>query len=550
MRLLFFLSGAASLIYQVLWTRQLSLVFGNTIQAASTTVACFLLGLGLGAALGGKIGPRRTNLGRDFALAEFSVALCGLLVTAVIPHIASWVPALGSNPTVARFFLVFLLLILPCLAMGITLPLLCQREERLAPGHFGRALGSLYSINTLGAACGALATDFLLVPDLGVHATVLVAGGLNLTVAVLAFATGRPGVTPAHAAPTPSFSGGFSPRACLLLLGFSGFIGLSLEILWIRMLVFVNGGDVYAFSETLFVYLIGIVLGSLAAGYATERKYRLDKLTTLLFIALSFTSVLSLWVAVSLPNRTALPAFLAPLPYEYLRLIFAGCILLPSNLCLGALFPILNTLLRGSRQDAAEAVGQGYFWNTVGSLLGSLSTGFLLIPALGMQKSLFMVGGVCALTGGWLAVRTVRGVSTRAIAALILLAYWTGLALVPPNAAILRLFNEPSRNILFLTEDHYGTVALIRQHENYEADDYTNLIIDGYNMAGNSRTAKRYTAMLALAPMLLAPEPKNVLVVAFGLCNTLTTAVRLPESVHVDCAELSPRVVEATSHRD
>ena len=217
--------------------------------------------------------------------------------------------------------------------------------------------------------------------------------------------------------------------------------------------------------------------------------------------------------------------------------------MLPSNLCLGALFPILNTLLRSSLQDAAEAFGQGYFWNTVGSLIGSLSTGFLLIPVLGMQKSIFVVGGIFAFVASWLAVRTMRGISTRAIAGLSLLAYCLGLALVPPDAAVLRLFRKPSRNILFSTEDHYGTVALIRQREAFEADDYINLIIDGNNLAGNIRTAKRSTTVLALAPALLAPEPKNVLVEAFGLCNTLTTVVRLPKSVHVDCAELSPRVL-------
>ena len=565
--LLFFLSGSASLVYQVLWSRQISLVFGNTLQAASATVAAFLLGLGLGAALAARVGRQRHNIGRDFACAEILVAISGLLVSAILPHggaLAAFLSReLGQSAMVfatVRFLLVWLLLLVPCICMGVTLPLLTLQAERVDPAGFGKSLGVLYAVNTLGAACGALATDFLLIPAVGVWGTVCWAACLDLAVGGMAWyfigrspSASSSGVGETSSPAIPSVSGAgpvFLPKGVTLTLLFlSGTFGLALEIVWVRALVFINSCEIYAFSMTLFIYLVGIVIGGYLAGRFLNRVADLGAAAAWLFWSLGILSAVSLWVASLIPLWVKALPWLGSLQIDLLHGIYDACVMLPATACLGALFTVTQCNLRASYADAASSVGRGYLINTLGSLLGSLATGYLLVPYLGMQTTLLLVSAGCLLTASWLTL--IRKSPLWAVMANILTT--TALLFAYVNIspqAFIRSFYE-NRNggldsVISLVEDHYGTVGLVRHWGTFEMAFSDDLIIDNYNMAANDRVAKRYTAMLALTPQLCSRDPQDVLVICFGLANTLTAAVSFSETRRVDCVELSPQVVETT----
>ncbi|CAN0411726.1 unnamed protein product, partial [Phaeothamnion confervicola] len=198
----------------------------------------------------------------------------------------------------------------------------------------------------------------------------------------------------------------------------------------------------------------------------------------------------------------------------------------------------------------ASAVGQAYLWNTAGSLLGSLTAGFVVLPVLGMQGGLQFVA-ILATAAFLIELKHTWVPGRQAQAGL---AYASALALVtlalPQNLLIKTLFGANYEKTIFWGEDPYGTIALIPQFSEFENRDTNDLIVDGFNMMGNSIWAKRYAASLAAIPILLHPHPDDVLVIAFGLGNTLSTAVGMQQTKNVDCVELSRMVVEASGHLD
>ncbi|MGV8125162.1 MAG: fused MFS/spermidine synthase [Candidatus Xenobiia bacterium LiM19] len=279
--LLFFVSGCSSLIFEMIWTRRLALVMGSTIYAASATVASFMLGLGVGAYLADRLVRKSDNLFRLFGILELTAGLGGLLVTLLIPLygkvICGLFSAFGSIPAfmvIARVVLIFLTLLIPCMAMGASLPVLSHLYTHRFGASFSRGLAFLYAINTLGAATGAFLTDFFIVEHLGITGTAILAALINLGVALIAFIF-SPAARASIQENIPP-GGQVSPLLTLVFLA-CGFCGMVLQISWTRMLVFFNGCDVFAFSTTLVTYLVGIVVGSLvmarfAAGFSDNRS--------------------------------------------------------------------------------------------------------------------------------------------------------------------------------------------------------------------------------------------------------------------------------------
>lgn len=542
---LFVLSGAGGLVFQVVWTRKLALVLGSTVQSAALTSAGFMLGLGLGAYLAGRWSSRLASPLRTFAWLEVGIALLGLAVTTAIGHLGAVAAVLtGPGSLGYRGILVVMALVLvtlPALAMGGTLPLLVAGHTRSSSGLL-RVLSFFYAANTLGAASGAFATDFFLVKSLGVGSTAVCAAVLDLAAAGLAFllVRGEPQPEPCADTETPVTTG---RGVYLVLLALSGLCGLGLEIAWTRLLVFFNGTDIYAYSLVLTIYLVGIVVGSLAVAWVPAERQS-PRLLAALFLALgllAWQTVYTLdgvgqWVGTLADSR---------LPRRILSCVF---LVLPSSCLLGAIFPLASSLAhRGPRGSVGQTVGLAYIANTVGSVLGSLSAGFLLLTYLGLQATIQAFGAL-AFFAAALALAAAGPRPPR----VGLLLVWGGLLLVvwrmTPNYLVPFLYDRQGNVLLFAADDHYGAVALAEQGDTAEARRYVNLLVDGYNMAGNNLESQRYTTQLGLLPALLAQRGEDVLMVCLGLGNTLRALESLPSVKRLDCVELSQTVVTAVSH--
>ncbi len=261
---LFALSGAASLLYQVVWMRMLVRVFGATTPAVSVVIAVFMGGLALGSRLGGARSRRGATL-RDYAALELAAAAAGVLATAamvVLPRAYASLAGGAAGPparVVVRLALAALVLLPPTALMGATLPILtrfvAEREKRA-----GLGLAVLYGFNTLGAVVGTLSSGFVALASFGERGTVGLAVAANLACALGALRLGGTGAKPAAAAPARAARGG---EVFLALFAVSGFCALALEVLWSRLMILLVGSSVYAFSALLAVDLLGVGLGSL-----------------------------------------------------------------------------------------------------------------------------------------------------------------------------------------------------------------------------------------------------------------------------------------------
>lgn len=391
----FLASGAAGLLYEVVWSKELSYLLGNALHSVATVVAAFLTGLALGALLLGVRLARRRDGARVYALLELGVAALGLASMPVLRGLDPLWGALyhalgGEGPAyfAVRFALLFLLLLPPTLLMGATLPVLVGHFEHRAVGP---ALAQLYAVNTAGAVAGSLLGGFWLVPGVGLTATTWVAALLNAGAGLLAMAAAGGSLRPEDAALPAAPAGGSALlpapwRATVgALFALSGFAALALQIAWVRLFGLLFGSSVYSFAAVLAVYLLGLAAGSALVAARTRRPGLVGVFASLeLGIALAALGTLRLfpWLPEGFLALARAAAGRWGALYAGQAGLVAAVLLVPC-LLLGAVFPVAARLLQS--RDGGHATGLAYAVNTAGSLTGTLLAGFVLIPALGVQ---------------------------------------------------------------------------------------------------------------------------------------------------------------------
>ena len=405
----FLFSGAAGLIYEVVWSKQLAYLLGSSPQSVATVVAAFLGGLALGArVLGGPL-ARRPRLGRTYAVLELGVALLGVALLPVLRSLDGAVGQLyravgGESPVfaVARVALLLALLVPPAALMGATLPVLVARAER---GVLGAGLAWLYSINTLGAVAGSVLAGYLLLPGLGLTAASLVAASLNLLAAAIAWfrSAGERGESDAHGQAPPPIPPLLTrgPRAVFAgLFALSGFTALLLQLAWVRLFGLVLGSSVYSFSSVLGIYLLGLGLGSAGIAPLLARGAVAPWWFALLQLGIALSAVTAMHAYAGLPKAMLDLGERTGSSWSGLisgELVLVAMVLFVPCLLLGAAFPVATRLLQ--RGQAGPTTGTAYAVNTAGTIAGSLATGFLLLPALGVRGVVLLASSLAALAG-------------------------------------------------------------------------------------------------------------------------------------------------------
>lgn len=602
----FLISGAAGLIYEVVWARQLSLFLGITTYANTAVITAYMAGLAAGSLVIGRLADRHLDSLRLYAWLEVGVGLYAVttpwLFTLMQTAYAGAAGSLGVTGTVShllRFTLALLLLLVPTFLMGGTLPLLVRGLTSSFP-DLARVTGRLYGINTLGAALGTWAAGYLLLPGFGVRSTIFLGVLMNLGVAAAILALRRR-LTPAEIATAedakpPSTRKRARPKAAevdvlsstvakALLIGFtiSGFAALVYEIAWIRALTLIIGSSVYAFSTTLTTYLSGIALGSLLyARYLVGDEGRRPAKTTAhrpltssgprLVQAAVLEVAIGLSAALGLPLIGLLPAlflrgYQAGLHESFLlfqAFIFALCFLLMflPTVFLGALFPLLTSLWTRDAEGVGRGVGTAYAANTGGTILGALLGGVFLLPTLGVQTTLLLAAGLHVAVGAgfWLMRPAELKGALRygaAIAALLLfgLTAW----LVPPwDRALMTsgvFVNAPR-----LAARQPGQTLRERTHERrllYYAEGMDGvvsvmdtgeqrlLVINGKADASSKRDLPSQV-LIGQLPILMHADPQEVLVIGLGSGITVGSAATHCSISRIDVLEISPEVVAAS----
>ncbi|MGB3565419.1 MAG: fused MFS/spermidine synthase, partial [Thermoanaerobaculia bacterium] len=411
MFLLFFLSGISGLVYQIVWTRQLVLVFGNTLLATSSVLTAFMAGLAAGSYLLGKyIDARPWPLIKLYALLEAGIGgfalVFPLLLAAATPLYTGLYRVLEGNIVLlnlVRFAVCCGLIFIPTFMMGGTLPVLIKRfvERDRSLGH---QTGFLYGLNTAGAMVGCLASGYFLLRTLGMQKTTWVAVGINLTVAAVAWAlargedvtaegeTGAVGVDIEGGVGEPGASGA-TIRLVLVGIGLSGFCALAYEVFWTRMLNLFLNNNIYSFTAILATFLAGIALGSLLYTKFLSRVGRPVVLFAGIEIAIGLLSYATPFVF-NLFHGT-----LFFRQSEALTLAKTAVIMIAPTVLMGIAVPLaVQICQRGPRREGTT-VGTVYAVNTVGAILGAFAAGFVLIPGVGLHRGLIAVVSLNILAG-------------------------------------------------------------------------------------------------------------------------------------------------------
>src|SRR5689334_1914632 len=424
--ILFFLSGATGLIYELLWVRVLYQSFGSTIQSVTTVVAAYMGGLGLGAWALGRVADRSQKPAVLYGKLEIAIGVFGIISPLVL-GLDAWIylgtaggVAAGSAASVApRFGLAALVLLIPTTLMGGTLPVLTRALMGDDRGLLKPSLGRLYGLNTLGAMIGTALAGFFLIEFVGVRASLWATAALNLAIGVMAIRFGRRQEAVAASGSSNETLDRPRPpstalhRLALILLALTAFASLLDEIAWTRVLIMVVGGSTYAFTLILLVFLLGIGLGSIIV--ARRSAPRLDTAANaalaqgitgigaaLLFVFFGFlpSYIIAVFQIADLSAAARL----------FLMGVAVGAVVLIPAIGMGMTFPLLADLTAREREARGADVGAAYALNTIGSILGAVLTGFVLIAALGTQTTLrlgLIVNGIAALA---LAVLISRGI--------------------------------------------------------------------------------------------------------------------------------------------
>jgi spermidine synthase len=554
---LFFLSGTAGLIYQVLWLRLLSLVFGVTVYAAATVLASFMSGLAIGSWLAGRAGPRLGHPVRAFAIIEILIGLSALATplaldgaTAVDLAVYEFAPGSLALLTLARFLCSFLVLLVPTMLMGATLPLL-SASSLVRGSRFGTRVGMLYALNTAGALTGALLTGYVLIGAIGIQRSFLLGASLNLVVGGLAFVLARhsdaepvrTAEAPAAApAPPPAVAASRDLRPLVLgIMGVSGVASLALEIVWFRVLVQFLPATSYAFTTMLATVLGGIALGSALAAPVLRRER--DWIWMLALVQM-LTSV-------------AVLASLTALAWSYAAGWRTGGLtqasmlaILPAAICMGLGFPIGLRLWTVQQQavdpgqaEVARRVSILYSVNVMGAIVGSLAGGFLLLPALGSRLSLIVLAGLYMVSGlALVAAHAPRGRALITVAAAAVLFVVGAQAVPDPFDATLRRRHGPTEQIIWREEGLQTSVSVHRRPINNRV-----LYLDGLHQANDTAEMVLLHRLIGVLPVALHPDPRQALVIGLGGGAT-PGAVSQHAGLEVDVVELSDSVVRGARH--
>ncbi len=415
--LVFLLSGISGLIYQVLWQRQLSLVFGVSAYATATVLGAFMAGLALGGYLAGRVADRVRAPLVWYGVVEVLIGVaCLLTPLAFIALQDVYGPlyrAVGGSALapVVRFAIAFAVLLVPTALMGASFPLIVRAAlgSRLVypdeGGDGGRAIGLLYAINTLGAVVGTLLAGFYLIGEVGIRNSIAVAAALNLAAGLTALLAGRRlGPDTRHAAdraPVATASLTCPPALVRLLpwlLGLSGFCSLAYEVVWTRLLILFLESTTYAFTVMLAAFLLGIALGS-AAVSPFLRRARNGPLALAAFQALvAISSLFALQALAAMEPLLAWLGFAAEQgPSIGAMAVLAFTAMFPPALFLGMSFPLAVTLFTAGGDQVGRRLGSLYAANVFGAIFGALAAGFLLVPVLGSNATLTLLAVVSAL---------------------------------------------------------------------------------------------------------------------------------------------------------
>ncbi len=542
---LFFLSGAAALVYQTAWHRLLALFAGADTIAAALVVGAFLLGLGIGSLAAGLVADRLTRRGALLAFAACEVGIAAFAVASPwLYHDVVYGQLLPlSDSRAAIFAVVFASLLWPTFLMGCSLPFLSKAVVREIEGS-AELIGGLYGVNTLGAGIGAFVGGWYLIGTVGFDRAVQVGAAINLAVAIggLLLARGLGPATPAVARPA-AHGDGSDDRTVLrwaMLVFISGFLIVALQIVWYRLVGVLLQSNGYSFSLVLSVFLLGDAAGLLVGARTIDR---IADPRRFFFMMQGLATALALggaWAVYGAIGFGLLPGSFAD------RDIMSGeardvaviaalllLVVLPASFVMGFSFPVVQKAVQSDIGRLGERVGLVQLANIVGNSAGSLVAGLLLLDLAGTAGTLKLLA-VIGLAFALLQVTSAPG-SRWAWPPAIALAL--GLAFFPPGESFWRRLHGLTTETAIVAEDKTG-LSLLKMSNAQDG----RLYIQGHSQSW--LPFHTVHAFLGGIGPLTHPAPKRVLVIGSGTGGTPYAAGLRPDTDRVRVIEIVKPVMD------
>ncbi len=567
--LIYFFSGACSLIDEVVWVRLLKLTLGNTVYASSIVVSMFMGGLALGALIMSRYSDQVKNHLRLYALLETLVTISALALPfglKLTDNIYIWFfqtyhPS-HTQLLIVQVIISAVILLIPSMLMGSTLPLLGRFVTALEK-EAGHLVGKLYALNTLGAAVGCFMAGFVLIRAFGVMGTLYAAAVLNLLVALSGWFLSRHSklvdqarikvaeIDSEAVADNRKTDGKFY----LLILAFfmSGLVSIGYELIWMRSIVHLLGGFTYVFSAVLTIYLLGNVIGA-AIGSRLAKKLKTPAagfavtLALLGLCGIFFLPGMIYWTANLLPHFNKILDAIAKLipaaPFIINPMIQSCFLFLIPAIIMGIGFPIALQAWANHVHKVGRSTGTAYGANTIGAVLGGVITGFILIPRLGAQLSITILGLIVLWIAGFLCLVFLPKKSFKRASLLAVAIIFSVVTTKIPSELFGRVveLNPVLPDSFVLLKLKEGVTTSVSLHKNLQ-DNSLQLLSSGHGLAGDSYSERGDQKALGHLSVLLNRNAKTVLSVGFGSGET-TKCLSQHHLDQIDCVEIAPEVVD------
>ena len=534
---LFFFSGMPALIYQIVWQRVLFAIYGVNAESVAVVVSAFMLGLGMGSLAGGwlsSVFPMQAII--LFGVCELGVASFGLFSLRIF-HFAAGYTAGANLPSTIVFSL--LLLILPTMLMGATLPLLVGHLVRFS-GRVGYSVATLYFVNTFGSAVACYLCAVFLLRDFRQSGSIGVAACVNLLVGATALLLGRNQraasvEAPSGPAPATTNEPQLPLPMAMLLAGLSGFIGLGFEIAWFRIFALTSSDRAPAFALLLTIYLAGIAAGSYVSGKVTEAKGP-KSVTRIVGILMLLAGAISVYLP-------PLVAVLKSLHLSFLLSAYAFCL---TAALMGSVFPLLCRLAVSAKDRPGRGVSLVYVSNIIGCTLGSLVIGFVLMHHLGLRQVSLQLGMAAVITGsavlffsqGKLNVPPAWAVATVAAA---LIAVPAASPFYSNLFEKLILYPEKGTPFAHIVENRNGVIAVTQRGSVFGDGVY-----DGYFNVDPTNDVNLVVRAYALS--FFHPAPKRMLMIGLSSGSWAQILANHPQTESLDIIEINPGYLRLIPH--
>jgi len=569
-----FCTAFSSLVYELVWSRELSYVFGGTALAVSSVLAVFMAGLALGSLYGGKILEGRRKPFRFLALLQCAIGVsCILTLSAIkgVSSLQSYSFELMSGQTfwirAALFLLTSCVLIVPTFLIGVSFPCIVQLYHA-KHSLIGESVSRCYWVDTLGASLGMLLAAFFMVSRFGFFRTSVIGSALNLLTGILILALlhkAEANLAPCPTAPEPTEQqthNRLSTKIILFLFFLSGFSALVLEVIWVRHWELIYGSGLQAFAIVVVTFLMGLSLGSLF--YSRFLKKVRNQIFMFCLIELTIGAIAAIITALFPYLENAFMRIYGEVDSYHLFIIAMSLIcfsiLLVPTMLMGMTLPTLCAI-NVSEYHIGKDFGKLYAANSSGALAGSFCAGFIIIPALGIYHSSFLAGGIYVFIAfAFLFSFSESGIFRRRAATIFIgiLVVTTVVfsVLYMPNHLYTGVFYS---DIAYKNQDYHRFFEQQKKEEQFlrflKDGAYGQVSVTGLPDAMYLRSNGRIDAttfredianqsVMGHIPMLIHEKPSNVLNIGLGFGWTVRAAAMHPALKSIDCIEINPLIVE------